>query len=94
MAALIDSAHLFIGNDSGPMHVAIARRRPTIGLIGPGKPRYHNYDTREAVILINQESGHSLHGTEFKNAPCHWNISVTQVYEQAADFLSLGNSSS
>jgi lipopolysaccharide heptosyltransferase II len=38
MAAVLERCHLFVGNDSGPMHVAAALRVPTIGLFGPGDP--------------------------------------------------------
>ncbi len=34
-AALIDRADLFVGNDSGLMHVSAALGRPTLGLFGP-----------------------------------------------------------
>ena len=34
-AAAIDGAALFVGNDSGLMHVAAALGRPTLGLFGP-----------------------------------------------------------
>lgn len=34
-AAAIDRATLFVGNDSGLMHVAAAAGRPTLGLFGP-----------------------------------------------------------
>ena len=34
-AAAIDRAALFVGNDSGLMHVAAAAGRPTLGLVGP-----------------------------------------------------------
>lgn len=34
-AAAIDRADLFVGNDSGLMHVAAAAGRPTLGLFGP-----------------------------------------------------------
>lgn len=34
-AAAIDAADLFVGNDSGLMHVAAALGRPTLGLFGP-----------------------------------------------------------
>jgi len=38
-AALLERSHLFIGNDSGPMHVAAALGVPTLGIFGPGSPR-------------------------------------------------------
>jgi len=35
VSALLARAHLFIGNDSGLMHMAAAARTPTLGLFGP-----------------------------------------------------------
>jgi ADP-heptose:LPS heptosyltransferase len=34
----ISQARLFIGHDSGPMHIAAALRVPTIGIFAPGEP--------------------------------------------------------
>jgi lipopolysaccharide heptosyltransferase II len=39
MAGILERCDLFIGNDSGPMHVAAALDVPTVGLFGPGSPR-------------------------------------------------------
>src|SRR5262249_38524642 len=36
MGALIERSALFIGNDSGPMHIAGALGTPTVGIFGPG----------------------------------------------------------
>lgn len=45
-AVLLQKCQLFIGNDSGPLHLAAALRRPTIGLFGPTSPNqfypYHS----------------------------------------------------
>jgi lipopolysaccharide heptosyltransferase II len=38
-AALLERCHLFIGNDSGPMHLAAALGVPALGIFGPGSPR-------------------------------------------------------
>jgi ADP-heptose:LPS heptosyltransferase len=35
-AALCEQANLFIGNESGPLHIAAAMNIPTIALFGPG----------------------------------------------------------
>jgi ADP-heptose:LPS heptosyltransferase len=37
-AAIVQKASLFIGNESGPMHIAVAMKTPLIGLFGPGEP--------------------------------------------------------
>ncbi len=39
LASILRASHMFIGNDSGPMHLAAAVGTPTIGLYGPGDPR-------------------------------------------------------
>jgi lipopolysaccharide heptosyltransferase II len=36
-AALLQRCRLFVGNDSGPMHLAAALGVPTIGIFGPGR---------------------------------------------------------
>ena len=38
LASILLSCNVFIGNDSGPMHLAAAVGTPTIGLYGPGDP--------------------------------------------------------
>ncbi len=38
MAALIGRCRVFVGNDSGPMHVAAALDVPVLALFGPGTP--------------------------------------------------------
>jgi len=35
---LLAEAHLMVGNESGPMHLAVAAGCPTVGLFGPGEP--------------------------------------------------------
>ena len=39
LAALLKRCNLFVGNDSGPMHLAAAVGTRTVGLYGPGNPR-------------------------------------------------------
>jgi len=38
MAALLERASLFVGNDSGPMHLAAALGTPVVAVFGPGSP--------------------------------------------------------
>ena len=38
MGALIERCRLFVGSDSGPMHIAAALGVPTVGIFGPGMP--------------------------------------------------------
>ena len=38
MAALIERCRVFVGNDSGPMHIAAALDVPVLAVFGPGSP--------------------------------------------------------
>jgi heptosyltransferase-2 len=39
LAALIDAASLFVTNDTGPMHIAVALKVPVVAVFGPTDPR-------------------------------------------------------
>lgn len=39
LAALLMRSHLFITNDSGPLHIAVALNRPTVSFFGPETPQ-------------------------------------------------------
>ena len=41
LTSLLSRCRLFIGNDSGPLHLAVACRTPTISLFGPETPRLY-----------------------------------------------------
>lgn len=41
MSALINECSLIIANDSGPMHIAAALGKPTLGIFGPTNPVAH-----------------------------------------------------
>ena len=87
LAACIDQSSLFIGNDSGPLHIAIARRRPAIGLIGPGQPRYVGYDPAEAMILQDGTPRPAYEGIAHKEAPWLWKIGVDDVFGAAMTLI-------
>lgn len=57
-AAAIDRAALFVGNDSGLMHVAAALGRPTLGLFGPTQWwLYGPWGPRTATVASNETRG-------------------------------------
>lgn len=51
LVALLDGAALVVSNDSGPMHVAAALGRPTVGLFGPETPTMYAPLGPRAVAL-------------------------------------------
>jgi heptosyltransferase-2 len=85
--ALIDASHLFIGNDSGPMHIAIARKKPTIGLIGPYHPRFHKYKAHEATIFRNPVDNVGYDAIKIKESDYRWSIPVEAVFNEAMRML-------
>jgi ADP-heptose:LPS heptosyltransferase len=57
-AAAIDRATLFVGNDSGLMHVAAALGRPTLGLFGPTEWwLYGPWGPKTATVASNETRG-------------------------------------
>ena len=57
-AAAIDAADLFVGNDSGLMHVAAALGRPTLGLFGPTQWwLYGPWGPRTRIAASNETRG-------------------------------------
>lgn len=85
-AALCEQATVFLGNDSGPLHIASVMRAPSIGLYGPGDPIFH-------PRLIN--SGFVHHVLEcnpcdqvnckYKENPCIGRITIEEVREKVID---------
>ena len=60
LLALLDQADLFIGNDSGPLHLAVAQQVPTVSFFGPETP--HLYGP------IGE--GHKVYYTHRTCSPC------------------------
>ncbi len=64
LAALLGDARLFIGNDSGPMHMAMARGTPTVAIFGPTDPGQFDF-TGDVVVFEDLEcSACSFYGTK------------------------------
>jgi len=56
LISMMRRTSLFIGGDTGPMHLAAALRKPVVGIFGPTDPRRNGpYGTRK-IILRNPES--------------------------------------
>ena len=56
LAAVLQKADLFIGNDSGPMHLASASGTKVIGLFGPTSPeRFAPYGKRYTALRMEND---------------------------------------
>jgi ADP-heptose:LPS heptosyltransferase len=53
-AALMTAARLFVGSDSGPLHLAAALGTPIVGLFGPAAPRLTAPPHAQGEVLYHQ----------------------------------------
>jgi predicted lipopolysaccharide heptosyltransferase III len=51
LVSLIDQAAMMVSNDSGPMHLAVARGRPVVAIFGPTDPVWIGPYRREGAAL-------------------------------------------
>jgi heptosyltransferase-1 len=83
LAALIKRSALYVGTDSGPMHLASALGVPTVGLFGPSDPA-HFAPYQPAGRVVRRELACSPCGLptcRFKTMECMESIDVPDVLE-------------
>lgn len=78
LAALLQHCDLFIGNDSGPLHIAAAVRTPTISIFGPTDP----------ALLAPRGNQHRFVRQWVSCAPCYTPLNV---HTAAANTCRLGS---
>lgn len=92
LASILHSCNVFIGNDSGPMHLAAAVGTQTIGLYGPGDPtRFGPMGVRCQTIRRKLDCPPCSGTTcRFGEDGCMSEIRVTHVIQvlEAAGYLS------
>lgn len=86
LIALTRRAKLFIGGDTGPLHLAAALRIPVVAIFGPTDPaRNGPYGTR-SVVLRNPQSP-TTHSRNTRADEAMLAIGVEKVVEAAQDLL-------
>ncbi len=89
LIALTRRARLFIGGDTGPLHLAAALRVPVVGIYGPTDPaRNGPYGTR-SVVLRNPASP-TTHARNVKPDEGMLEIGVDAVVDAAHSLLARG----
>jgi ADP-heptose:LPS heptosyltransferase len=88
--ACVKRARLFIGNDSGAMHLAAASGCPTIGLFGPSDERLYAPWGEHTRVVRGPRSYEQIREVDpgFTQALCHMmDLSVDTVLAAAKDLL-------
>jgi ADP-heptose:LPS heptosyltransferase len=88
--ACLKRARLFIGNDSGAMHLAAASGCPTIGLFGPSDERLYAPWGEHTRVVRGPRSYEQIREVDpgFTQALCHMmDLSVDTVLAAAKDLL-------
>lgn len=82
--AILQQALVVVGNDSGPLHLAAALDKPTVGLYGPTNPRVVGpYGQMDGVVQVGktlQRQGRYSHHEQHQME----NITLEQVEEAIA----------
>ena len=89
LAALIARCDLYVSNDCGPMHIAVAAGTPTIGLFGPSRPEiWFPYPKADGHVALRAET-ETCCGRDHcvRPTPCIESISSRKVLEVAESAL-------
>jgi ADP-heptose:LPS heptosyltransferase len=88
--ACLKRARLFVGNDSGTMHLAAAAGIPTLGLFGPSDERRYAPWGSNARLVRGPRSFEEIRAIDpdLNQRVCHMmDLSVDRVYEAARTLL-------
>ena len=87
--ACLKRARLFIGNDSGAMHLAAAAGIPTIGLFGPSDERLYAPWGEHARVVRGPREFDQIAAVDpgFTQALCHMMDLSVEAVVKAADKL-------
>jgi ADP-heptose:LPS heptosyltransferase len=92
LAALLQSAALFVSNSTGPLHLAVAVGTPVIGiysqLTAMSPARWGPYTDKKTVFVPDRPADCSeCKGKSVEQCACMERITVGDVYEAACAFL-------
>ncbi|MEW6378027.1 MAG: glycosyltransferase family 9 protein [bacterium] len=90
LISLLNTVDIFVGHDSGPMHIAAALGKRVVALFGPSDPRVrHPWGSGHEVVWHQFPCSPCDRNDCFKGAGgCMASIEVAEVLEAVAGFLS------
>lgn len=80
MASILKHCNLFIGNDSGPLHIATAAGTPAVGFYGPGEyHRFKPWGVNHDTLRIGLSCSPCSQNCKFHEPRCIEGISLSQT---------------
>jgi len=84
LAALLKETALFAGNDSGPLHLAVACGTPTVSIFGPETPHlYGPQGGKDRVFYLERHCSPCLNLFYSKTTNCSDNACVREIAPEA-----------
>ena len=88
LIAFIKRCSLFVGNDSGPMHIAAGLRVPVVAIFGPSDSlRFGPLGDNNIVVKNDLPCSPCSSSPDCKNIECLKSITVEQVYEAVTKLI-------
>jgi lipopolysaccharide heptosyltransferase II len=86
--ALLEASHVFLGVDSGAMHVARALGKPVVAIFGPSDPRWIGpYGQKGGVVRVNVDCS-PCNKRRCEDLRCMREITPSMVYQEFERLLS------
>jgi len=94
LMALFHMSSLFLGNDSGPMHLAAAMGTPVVGLFGPVDERRWGPLSTNSIVLRGQEGCENCREKrrDCHDFPCITALEPEKVKKAISELLAAGQS--
>lgn len=91
LAALLEQARLYVGHDTGAMHLAAQLGRPTVGIFGGGHwPRFRPAGPQVVTVVHPLPCFGCGWDCQFGDAPCVKAIALTDVQRAVSAALAAG----
>jgi len=87
LAALLLKSNLFIGNEAGPMHLAVALNVPVLALIGPTNPHRTGPFGGRTKIIRHEIECQPCRQRSCRSRKCMELITVDEVFNTAREML-------
>ncbi len=83
LLALLKFGKVYLGNDSGPLHLAAALGLPTIAFFGPETPNLYGYNSSpHKMFYTNHFCSPCLNSFKYKVSKCERNVCLENIEEE------------